>query len=75
MLRMAFEMFWTLSVQYLAVRLVQEPEPIWLLGGIEKGEARQSWKGMIRRSFDLGIVCLPTTNHHQHSDILSDLPR
>lgn len=75
MLRMAFETFWILSAQYLVVRLVQEPEQIWWLGGIEKGEAQQSWKGMIPRSFDLGIVCLPTTNHHQHSNILSDLPR
>lgn len=75
MLRMAFETFWILSVQYLAVRLVQEPGQILSLGGIEKGEARQSWKGMIPRSVDLGTVCLPTTNHHQHSNILSDLPR
>lgn len=29
MLRMAFETFWILSVQYLVVRLVQEPEQIW----------------------------------------------
>lgn len=75
MLRMAFETFWILSVQYLVVRLVQEPEQIWLLVGIERGEAQQSWKGTIPRSVDLGIVCLPTTNHHQHSNILLDLPQ